>query len=109
METETTHNNLWPGFRVFFVASIQFIFGGSFMVATFLVAPFYIGTLPSPWRTLVTAIWTFGQSFFHACWLFFIPLYTPPSYPTAVALMILICCWVWSVALIRETFELNGK
>jgi len=112
MEMETSageHNNLWPGFKVFFVRQVQIIIALSYMATTFLVAPFYIGTLPSPRRILVTLIWAFGQSFFHACWLFFVPPHIPPSYPTSVALMISICSWVWSVALIRETFGLDGR
>ena len=112
METETTaskDNNPWPGFKVFFVGLVKVLIGYSYMAMAFYVAPFYIGTLPSPQRILVTLIWALPQPFFHACWLFFIPPQVPPISPTILALMISICSWVWSVAVIREAFGLNGR
>lgn len=110
METiASTHNNLWPGFNVVFVSLLQVIIAVFYMATTFLVIPLYIGTLPAAWRALVIVVWTLSQSFCHVGWLYFTPSHVPPLYPALVALASSVSSWVWSVALIRDTYGLNGK
>lgn len=108
METETTaskHNNSWSWFKVLFVVS-QFIVNLFYMAAAFLVAPFYINTLPS--RHLVTAIWMLYQPLCHTIWIFFSPRCIPLLCRTFVAHTILLCSWVWTIALVKEPLGLNG-
>lgn len=109
METiASTRKNQWPGFKVVSAVLLRVLISIIYLATTFLLAPLFIERLPSPWKTLVAVVWTFCLPFCLVGWLLFIPSDMSPSSPVAVALLFSFFSWVWSVALIRDTFGLNG-